>query len=257
MSPNIELIKERLSKIIKVNQVDNFDFIVEKTNDYLFGDYATNLAFKLTKYLKKDVMVIAEEIVNELQDDDLFIKVEVKKPGFINFFMNVNILQATIDKINLLKEDYGRGSRKTEYYNLEAVSANPTGPLHIGHARNGAVADSVARILKFYGYKVVTEYYINDGGNQIDILAITLFSYYLQILNIDVEIPENAYQGEYQKVIANYFVNKYGAKFSDFRVVNGYINNQEIHQLFKTEAIDLYLNIIKKQLKEFRVEIDY
>lgn len=257
MSPNIELIKNALIKVIAKQNINDINVIIEKSKNSLFGDYASNVALLIAKKTNKNCLIIANEIVKELENNKLFSKIEVKNPGFINFFINNEYLYKTINQINLLKDRYGAGLKKSIYYNLEMVSANPTGPLHIGHGRNGAVGDSVARILAFSGYRVSTEYYINDAGNQVNILAITLFSYYLQILGVNVEIPEDAYKGEYQKDTAQIFVNKYDKKYINLRVENGLINDEIVHQLFKTEGVAIYLAIIKNQLKLFGVHIDH
>ena len=143
------------------------------------ADYATNVAMKLSKQLGKAPREIAEEITESL-NANFIDKVEVAGPGFINIFLKNEAFGLTVDHINEAGADFGRGEAG-EFINVEYVSANPTGHLHLGHARGAAVGSSLVNILRFAGNKVDSEYYINDAGNQIDTLGISIFERYREL----------------------------------------------------------------------------
>ncbi|KAJ3615542.1 hypothetical protein Zmor_016339 [Zophobas morio] len=202
-------------------------------------------------------MELGEKIVAELKNNELFKEVELAKPGFINFFLSDVALQKTVATILDQKGDFGRGAKKNFKYNLELVSANPTGYLHIGHARNGVIGDSVGRIFKFNGYDVEVEYYTNDAGNQINVLACTMYYNYLKALGKEVEAPEEMYGGDiYGEVVMN-FVNKYGEKFVGHTMSNNKISDPEVHEIFREESIQYFMVEIKKQLTDLGVNIEY
>ncbi|WP_215825546.1 arginine--tRNA ligase [Spiroplasma endosymbiont of 'Nebria riversi'] len=257
----MSLILNQIQKIIKeaVNNLTPFvdDIVIEKTRNIAYGDYATNIAILLAPILKQKPEVIAKKIIAIIKLNDFFTKIDFVFPGFINLTVNQNGLSAVITEILKLKTKFGSGEATNIKYNLEIVSANPTGILHIGHARNGAIGDAVARILKFAGNIVETEYYLNDAGNQINVLANTICSYYLQKLGVNVEILEQSYQGVYQEILATNFVNKYQDKFIAVRIVNGVINDEQVLAIFKQESVAFFLQLIKTQLKDFRINIDY
>ena len=136
----------------------------------------------------------AERIIPKL-DMSSIDKVEIAGPGFINFFMKSGSLQSIVKKIIDEGENYGRGEKKNKRINVEFVSANPTGDLHIGHARGAAIGDSISRILTFDGYDVTREYYVNDAGNQIYNLALSLQARYFEQLGLPFTLPEDGYHG--------------------------------------------------------------
>ena len=158
--------------ILQTVKIDNVNFNVEIPKEKKFGDYSTNVALVLAKKLRKKPVELADEIKNKLENNEFFEKVEVAHPGFINFFLKKEVF------LELFKEIH---SKKTEFFKinlgnnrkvlLEFVSANPTGPLHIGHGRGAVVGDVLSNLLKFTGFKVLKEYYINDAGNQMNILG--------------------------------------------------------------------------------------
>ncbi len=186
------------------------DIVLEKPKDRALGHYATPLAFSLAKELRKSPMVIAEELAAKFEGSDIFKEVTAVK-GFINFKLDINFLDQ-MSKENLKDENsFAKGDKKSQKILLEYVSANPTGPLHIGHARGAILGDSLARIGKHLGYDITTEYYINDAGAQIDLLGLSLYLAGREfILGADVEYPEQYYRGEYLVDLARLAEEKFG-----------------------------------------------
>ena len=186
-------------------------FTIETPKMHNHGDYATNVAMLLAPQEKKPPRKIAEQIIAHIPTDSTVVeKVEVAGPGFINFFISRSCWLKALQDISLQGSDYGT-SRLGEgkKINLEYVSANPTGPLHIGHGRGAAVGDALANILEAVGYTVRREYYINDTGNQMGLLGKSVYSRYLQLLGHEVTFPPDFYQGEYIEEIAKLIVEQH------------------------------------------------
>ncbi|QHX37082.1 arginine--tRNA ligase [Spiroplasma sp. BIUS-1] len=232
------------------------NIIVERPKLIQDADFATNFALINSKLNNSNPIQLAESIVEEIKDNDLFENVEFVKPGFINFRINKVFLNEVIDEVIKKGNDFGRSNKKNMKYNLELVSANPTGYLHVGHARNGAIGDSVARILKFAGYDVETEYYTNDAGNQINISAATLFYHYKEMQGLPVSKPEETYGGDMYIEVAQLFIDEYKDKFKDVEIVDNKINDKEVNDLFRKKSIEFFMKEIKKQLNSFGVNID-
>ena len=182
------LIYETLSKILKENFSNietDLEIINNLSKDYsLFGEYSINLPLKLSKQLRKNPMEIGEEIktIIETANNSLFDKVELMRPGFINLFISRNVLGKEILKFFDPNYKPGFDHLPKEKIDYEYVSANPTGFLHIGHARNAIVGDITVNLLKYVGNEVYTEYYINDYGNQINNLAKAVIFYYQEAI---------------------------------------------------------------------------
>lgn len=210
------------------------------------GDFSTNLALRFAKSLNLSPIELANKIVERLNSDEIE-KLEVVKPGFINIFIKKDNILDIVEQVNIERENYAQLELgKREKLLLEYVSANPTGALHLGHARGAAVGDSLSRILKKAGYDVTREYYVNDAGNQVNNLALSLKARYLQQFGIDAKLPENGYYGEDIVSFAKTLVEKYG---------DSHIHDEDF-SFFRKEGIQLALDNIKKDLKEFRVEFD-
>ena len=178
-----EVIKENLQKVINKqygNLSDEILFTVEPTRDKIHGDFASNLAFLLSKKLRKSPRDIANQIVSILnQSLDNIATIEIAGGGFINFFLNDQIILSFMQDILEEKEDYGSVQvGNNEQLQVEFVSVNPTGPLHVGHGKCAAFGDALSRVLKKAGFSVEKEYYINDAGRQIDLLGLTLEARY-------------------------------------------------------------------------------
>ncbi|MCF7885607.1 MAG: arginine--tRNA ligase, partial [Candidatus Marinimicrobia bacterium] len=220
MNSKIEnLILRALKKVEFDKKVDNIgDMIkIERPNDSSHGHFATNIAMQLPKYLKMSPQKIAQHIVENMPPaDDLFDKVEVKGPGFINFFLTDRALQSIIKEIKVEKERFGRNNKGDNKKTIvEFVSANPTGPLTVGHGRQAVLGDCIARILEWNGYDVNREYYYNDAGRQMRILGYSTYVRYRQLLGYEEEIPEDYYQGEYIKDVAQKIVEEFGDQYKD------------------------------------------
>lgn len=171
---------------------------VENTRDKAHGDFATNLAMMLTKEAGIPPRVLAEKIVDLVADEPAIVKVDIAGPGFINFFVNDASKFAIVDKVLTEKANFGRcdvGQGKSVL--IEFVSANPTGPLHVGHGRGAAYGASVANLLSTAGFKVSKEYYVNDAGRQMDILATSVWLRYLSLCGEEFTFPSNGYKGDY------------------------------------------------------------
>ena len=186
--------KQRVIKAISAEIAQ--DFVLEKPKDFSFGHYATPLAFSLAKIEKKSPMIIADEVCAKFTDNSVFESVCSIK-GFINFKVSDTFLDSVATDALKEEENFAKAYHDKSIL-LEYVSANPTGPLHIGHARGAVFGDSLYRIGKHLGYKIESEYYVNDAGNQIDLLGLSLFlSGQEQFTDVEVAWPEEFYRGEY------------------------------------------------------------
>ncbi len=234
---------------------------VEKTKNPQFGDFTTNVALSIG--LKKErVLVFADKIAQRLKKNTrMFKDVNVVQPGFINIRLSHYLVSDVIKDILKQKDNYGFQKPNGKTYQIEFVSANPTGLLHIGHARNAAIGDTLANILEANGYKTIREYYINDAGNQIEKLALSVLIRYFQIFGKSFNLPEDSYHGEEILEVANALKKEYGEKF-----LNLTFNDQSIlafndEELKKKEEIKDFskkylLVIIDDHLKQFGVNMD-
>ncbi len=193
------------------------DFIVEIPANKANGDYSSNAAMAGARAFKKAPRMIAESIVNHIDlTDTVFDRVEIAGPGFLNFFLSQKYYSEIIKDVfacgeNYGKSDFGQGKKVL----VEFVSANPTGPMHIGNARGGAIGDCLAAVLDWAGYEVNREFYVNDAGNQIEKFATSLEVRYLQHFDSTVEMPEDAYQGADITAHAESFIEEYGDKYTE------------------------------------------
>ena len=215
------------------------------------GDYATNVALGLTRQLKRNPREIAGEILGNLHDPEgILEKVEIAGPGFINFFLKPQAWHGILEEILENPEAYGRQNigrgRKTQ---VEFVSANPTGPLHIGHGRGAATGDVLANIFQACGFDVQREYYINDAGNQMDTLGRSLYYRYLQVLGENVEFPENHYQGDYMEELARELLAEAGDRYRGTSL-------DDALDTFTRFAGDRILEGIRQDLDAFGVNFD-
>ncbi|AHI53637.1 arginyl-tRNA synthetase [Spiroplasma sabaudiense Ar-1343] len=256
MSKNLNNVTNEIKKILKEIKLD-FDPIIEIPRNDSNGHFATNVAMVAAKSLGKNPREIATIIADKLIATKKFEAIEVAGPGFINIKLKHKEIALILEEALAKKDQYGAGEPKNFTYNLEIVSANPTGYLHVGHARNGTIGDAVARILKFNGYKVQTEYYTNDAGNQINILAITVFVHYLRELGISAELPEDSYSGEAYEIVAKEFVAQYGDQFKNIEYKDKEICDEKVMKIFKEKSTEFFMKIIKKQLVDFGVEIEH
>lgn len=191
------------------------DFIIEKPANSANGDFSANVALAGARAFKKAPRAIAESIVGNLDlEDTLFERVEIAGPGFLNFYLSQQYYTEIIKDIAAKGEDYGKSDYgKGKRVLVEFVSANPTGPMHIGNARGGAIGDCLSSVLEWAGYEVNREFYVNDAGNQIEKFATSLEVRYLQIYKDGIEMPEDAYKGADITAHAQAFAEEYGDKF--------------------------------------------
>ncbi len=224
---------------------------VETTRDPAHGDYATNLAMILSAQLKKNPRQIAATIRDHLRDEEgILAKVEIAGPGFINFFIRDEVWRSALEEIEAAADRYGcsdsGGGRRVQ---VEFVSANPTGPLHIGHARGAVVGDVMANILQAAGYEVYREYYINDAGNQMFNLGRSVLYRYYELLGRVIAFPETCYQGDYIRDIAGEIVARDGSAHLDRP-------EEETVPVFTDYAAAVILAGIKEDLAAFGVVFD-
>ena len=221
---------------------------VELTPSKGHGDFSTNVAMKLAGQLKNSPANIAAEIISSI-DEDFISKMEVAGPGFINIFLKSDVIASYVS--NILKEDkdFGKGNQG-KYINVEYVSANPTGHLHLGHARGASLGSTLSNILVFAGNKVDQEYYINDAGNQIDTLGLAVYTRYQQQLGSNIEMPEDTYRGEEIKEVANKLFDIVGDKYRD-------VDYKVVEEFFKGESKKILLEDIKTHLGLIGVKFSF
>ena len=234
--------------------IDNYDassINIEIPKDTSHGDYSTNIAMQLTRVLRRNPRQIAQTIVDNVDlEAGQIDRIEIAGPGFINLFMKNDALTQVIADVLKKGTDFGASnSGKGQKFNVEFVSANPTGDLHLGHARGAAVGDSICRIMEKAGYDVTREYYINDAGKQITNLALSLYSRYLECFGIDFPIPEDGYLGQDVKDIAIAIKEDIGDRY-----VNA--SEEEAVAYFRKIGTEHELQKIKDILAEFRVKFD-
>jgi len=255
----VEQVKERLKDEIKASvlkaglaeETQIPDVLLELPKEKAHGDYSTNMAMQLARVAKKAPRAIAEAIVENFDKEKGSIeKIEIAGPGFINFYMNNSYLTDLIPNILKAGVSYGEiNVGNKEKVQVEFVSANPTGDLHLGHARGAAVGDSLCNVLAKAGYDVSREYYINDAGNQINNLALSVEARYFQALGKDKEMPEDGYHGEDIIGIGKKLAEEYGDKFVDQ-------SSDERLSFFREYGLKYEMAKLKTDLEEFRVPFD-
>ncbi len=227
------------------------EFVLETPREKVHGDYSTNIAMQLTRLAKQNPRLIAESIVDRIRKEQVYVeRIEIAGPGFINFYMNKSFLYGVVNQIFEQGDDYGRVNiGEGKKIQVEFVSANPTGSLHLGHARGAAFGDSLCNVLDFAGYDVTREYYINDAGNQIMNLAKSIDARYKQALGIEAEMPEDGYYGDDIIGFAQQLVEQDGDKYLSWP-------EEERLQYFRQFGLEQELAKIKRDLERFRVSFD-
>jgi len=190
---------------------------LERPRDAANGDWASTVAMRSAKLAHANPRVIAEAIVAHLPENDVVKEVEVAGPGFINFRLSDAVLQNVVATVREQRGDFGRGTvpEGQRKVNLEYISANPTGPMHVGHGRWAALGDSMARVMRHAGYDVFEEFYVNDHGTQMDVFGNSIAVRYLQLLGHEVEMPKECYGGSYVTDIARGIIDREGDRYRD------------------------------------------
>ena len=238
-----------MQKVVKkyIEEVLEKEVVLEKPKDISLGHYATPVAFSLAKEFRKSPMIIADELAAKFVNSEIFEKVEALK-GFINFKLSNKFLE-TISKEALQEgEKFAKEEPKDEKILLEYVSANPTGPLHIGHARGAIQGDTLARVGKHLGFNITTEYYVNDAGAQMDLLGLSLaLAGQESVLKQEVEYPEKYYRGDYLFDIAKDIQKELGKEV---------FNDESRQKELALYAKDKVLEIIKKDMADLGIVFD-
>ncbi|MDO8886418.1 arginine--tRNA ligase [Candidatus Oleimmundimicrobium sp.] len=252
-----ELIKLTLDAVVSAHEageipsVADIEPLIEHPKDKTHGDWATNIAMVLASQAKMPPRKIADSIVGHINDKHHFLsKVEVAGPGFINFYLSDNWYREILKEIKTKGDEFGHfnlGRGKTGQ--IEFVSANPVGPMHVGHGRWAAVGDALANLMTATGYEVTREFYINDYGNQMKIFGCSVAARYMELLGKKVVFPKDGYHGEYIKEIAQEIIEKEGDKYLS-------LSEDERGECFKEIAYHQVLAHIKKVLLDMGIKFD-
>lgn len=255
----INKIKNHLDLWLEKNNLNELKdkYIIEKSKNRDFGDISTNIALVISKQLKTNPLDLAQKIKHEIPND-IGYDISVTKPGFINLKISSQLATAMIKTVIDQASQYGRFEEKDKKISVEYVSANPTGLLHIGHARNAVLGNCIINVLEWYGYRTISEYVVNDAGNQMNNLATAILIRYKQLFNINVDLPEDSYHGEEIIEVAKKLKDKYGDQFVNLNIdsKNFWIEDISKRNLIRKFGRDTLLDIIKQDLKSLGVEIE-
>lgn len=247
-----ELVYQAALKAMELGEIPKGELppiLIEEPPQKDFGDFSCNLAMQAARTLKSNPRKIAEAIIQQIESPYIE-KIEIAGPGFLNFYLTEGWLQKSLGQI--LEADGTWGERKLEtppYIQVEFVSANPTGPLHVGHGRGAAVGSALASLLEAGGYRVQREYYINDAGNQIENLALSVNARYLEICGVETEFPEDGYHGQDIIETAQRIFDQDGKKFLE-------MTDEDRVKEFRSFALKEKLAALKKDLADFGVTFD-
>ena len=263
-----KLMHDFLQDYLDQNKIEFSEWSVNVNNQEGFGDYSSNIALKLAKILKKAPIEIAENIANHPNASENVFTLSASQPGFLNFHISNNYYLKILEQIINESENFGKKKKLNKSANVEFVSSNPTGPLTVGHGRQAILGDMVSNILTWNGYDVTREYYYNDAGKQMRVLAESCYAKYAKQVGKDVEMPENGYVGTYLDEIAEKIVNEHGKDlesdnpiFRDFTEKEIFANIENTLEnlgikfdvftkegtFYKNGAIDNVLKILKEK----------
>ncbi len=244
-----QVLKEKIIEAFnKLNvSLTSSDVVIEKSRSSEHGDYASNIALKYASRLGKNPRELASFLVENINKDQID-HIEIAGPGFINFFMKSDAINSIVKKIIEEGANYGRGEDKHKKINVEFVSANPTGDLHLGHARCAAVGDSICRLYEFAGYDVTREFYVNNAGNQIRTLGLSLDIRLRQLHGEKIELPEDSYHANDIIDIAKQYDKEFGASYK--------VNDPECLKHLTEYGMKAELAKIEKDLALFRTKFD-
>ncbi len=263
-----KLMHDFLQDYLDQNKIEFSEWSVNVNNQEGFGDYSSNIALKLAKILKKAPIEIAENIAIHPNASENVFTLSSSQPGFVNFHISNDYYLKILKQIINESENFGKKKKLNKSANVEFVSSNPTGPLTVGHGRQAILGDMVSNILTWNGYNVTREYYYNDAGKQMRVLAESCYAKYAKQVGKDVEMPENGYVGTYLDEIAEKIVNKHGKNlesdnpiFRDFTEKEIFANIENTLEnlgikfdvftkegtFYKNGAIDNVLKILKEK----------
>ena len=263
-----KLMNDFLQDYLDQNKVEFSDWSINVNNQEGFGDYSSNIALKLAKILKKAPIEIAENIAIHSNASENVFTLSASQPGFVNFHISNDYYLKILKQIINESENFGKKKKLNKSANVEFVSSNPTGPLTVGHGRQAILGDMVSNILTWNGYNVTREYYYNDAGKQMRVLAESCYAKYAKQVGRDVEMPENGYVGTYLDEIAEKIVNEHGKDlesdnpiFRDFTEKEIFANIENTLEnlgikfdvftkegtFYKNGAIDNVLKILKEK----------
>ncbi|MCF0218032.1 MAG: arginine--tRNA ligase [Malacoplasma sp.] len=255
----IKAVAELFNTVLnKVYKIENSNFVIDKNKNIDNGDFFTNIAMLSAKPLKKNPIEIASEIIEAIKDEKQYLvtNLQVAKPGYINFDVHPLYKQRLLNLILKEKSGFGQFAPKDIFYNIEFVSANPTGLLHIGHARNAALGATLANVWQKYGIRVEKEYLVNDAGNQINTLGIAVLIRYMQLFNKDIELPQDSYHASEIIDVAKQLKDEYGDIFLNLEIKDNKVNDNDALELIKDFAVEKMLDLIKKDLALLRISFD-
>ena len=244
-----ETLKLKIQDSLKSEGIvlDVKDIIIDKSKTPEHGDYASNVALKFAGRFGMNPRDFANKIANNI-DKEIVERVEIAGPGFVNLFVKKNAINSVVSQIICEGDNFGRGTKKGKKINVEFVSANPTGDLHLGHARCAAIGDSICRLYDFAGYEVTREFYVNDAGNQIYTLGLSLDIRLRQLLGEKIELPEDSYHANDIVDIAKLYNDKHPNEYK--------VGDEKSFKELQAFGMKEELEKIKRDLELFRVKFD-
>ncbi len=244
-----KLMNDFLQDYLDQNKVEFSDWSINVNNQEGFGDYSSNIALKLAKILKKAPIEIAKSIANHPNTSENVFTLSSSEPGFVNFHISNDYYLKILKQIISESENFGKKKKLNQSANVEFVSSNPTGPLTVGHGRQAILGDMVSNILTWNGYDVTREYYYNDAGKQMRVLAESCYAKYAQQIGKNVEMPDNGYFGTYLDKIAEKIINKYGKDLESDNPIFRDFTEKEIFENIKNtlDSIGIKFDVFTKE----------
>ena len=238
-----------LQDFLTKNNIEFEDWSINVNNQDGFGDYSSNIALKLAKKLKKAPIEIANNIAEHKNDNSDIFTISASKPGFINFHISNDYYLGILNQILKDAKNFGKKKKLNKSANVEFVSCNPTGPLTVGHGRQAILGDMVSNILTWNGYDVTREYYYNDAGKQMRVLAESCYAKYAQQIGKDVEMPENGYIGTYLDEIASKIIDNHGKNLESNNSIFRDFTEEEIFSNIKNtlDSIGIKFDVFSKE----------
>ena len=244
-----KLMHDFLQDYLDQNKVEFSDWSINVNNQEGFGDYSSNIALKLAKILKKAPIEIAKSIANHPNTSENVFTLSSSEPGFVNFHISNDYYLEILKQIISESENFGKKKKLNQSANVEFVSSNPTGPLTVGHGRQAILGDMVSNILTWNGYDVTREYYYNDAGKQMRVLAESCYAKYAQQIGKKAEMPENGYVGTYLDEIAEKIINKHGKDLESDNPIFRDFTEKEIFENIKNtlDSIGIKFDVFTKE----------